>query len=251
MAGSDFSSPFIAGFGHTAFPARAGGALHLRSVARYPGSRARSVRACWGLRPRRTETPLAITRRPMLPSGCVTPSAPGISFFRGSMASLHDPLPTLRPAPRGARRTARGRCDSLRLHRRGLAPPTPCRSPGALRISGQSGNITLPLGRLPAPPVAASIRQCFPTYCGKRPRRSRRSGSHAPARPDFTAAVDALVAVACGTARHRAFWPVRSRWQGPGAWRLRGFRCLGYGTCISLLRNTLRDGLAELRNSTD
>src|SRR6185437_5073973 len=68
----------------------------------------------------------------MLPSELVTSSAPGIRRFRGSMASLHDPLPTLRPAPRGTRRTARGRCDSLRLHRRGLAPPTPCRSPGAL-----------------------------------------------------------------------------------------------------------------------
>ena len=28
-------------------------------------------------------------------------------------------------------RTTRGRCDSLRLHRSGLAPPTPCRPPGA------------------------------------------------------------------------------------------------------------------------
>jgi len=135
MAGSDFSLPFIAGFGQSAFPARTGGALHLRPVTRYPGSRAKSVHTCWGLRPRRTETPLAITWRPMLPSGCVTPSASGICFFRGSMASLHDPLPTLRPVPRGTRRTARGRCDSLRLHRRGLSPPTPCRSPGALRIS--------------------------------------------------------------------------------------------------------------------
>src|SRR5438034_10270201 len=26
----------------------------------------------------------------------------------------------------------RGRCGSLRLHRKGLAPSTPCRSPGAL-----------------------------------------------------------------------------------------------------------------------
>ena len=133
MVGSDFSFPFIAGFGHTAFPARAGGALHLRSVARSPGSRTRSVHTCWGLRPRRTGPPLAMTRQVVLPSGYVTPSASGISLFRGSMASLHDPLPTLRPAPHGTRRTARGRCDSLRLHRRGLAPPTPCRSPGALR----------------------------------------------------------------------------------------------------------------------
>jgi hypothetical protein len=35
------------------------------------------------------------------------------------------PLPMLRPAPRGPRRTARGQCASLGLHRRGLAPPTP------------------------------------------------------------------------------------------------------------------------------
>jgi len=28
-------------------------------------------------------------------------------------------------------RTARGRCGSLLLHRGGLPPPTPCRSPGA------------------------------------------------------------------------------------------------------------------------
>jgi len=52
-------------------------------------------------------------------------------FYRGSMAGLHAPLPTLRRRPRGCLRTARGRCGSLFLHRSGLAPPTPCRSPGA------------------------------------------------------------------------------------------------------------------------
>src|SRR4051794_38921351 len=160
MAGSDFSLPFIAGFGQSAFPARTGDALHLRSVTRSPGSRARSVHACWGLRPRRTETPLAIAWRPVLPSGCVTPSASGKCFFRGSMASLHDPLPTLRPVPHGTRRTARGRCDSLRLHRRGLSPPTPCRSPGALRTSGQSrnsGSSGVELGGLPERPQSGSV----------------------------------------------------------------------------------------------
>src|SRR5262249_39705654 len=59
--------------------------------------------------------------------------------FRGSMAGLCPPLPTVRRRPRGRQRTARGRCRSLLLHRSGLAPPTPCRSPGALRV-------------LPAPP---------------------------------------------------------------------------------------------------
>src|SRR5262249_43989236 len=54
--------------------------------------------------------------------------------FRGSMAGLCPPLPTLRRRPYGRQRTARGRCGSLLLHRSGLAPPHPCRSPGALRV---------------------------------------------------------------------------------------------------------------------
>ena len=54
------------------------------------------------------------------------------------MAGLCSPLPTLRRCPRGHLRTARGRCGSLRLHRSGLSPPTPCRSPGALQISLRS-----------------------------------------------------------------------------------------------------------------
>ena len=48
------------------------------------------------------------------------------------MAGLYAPLPTLRRRPRGRLRTARGRCGSLLLHRSGLPPHTPCRSPGAL-----------------------------------------------------------------------------------------------------------------------
>ena len=67
---------------------------------------------------------------------------PELSFFRGSMAGLHTPLPTLRRHHRGCLRTARGRCGSLLLHRSGLAPPTPCRLPQApvekLRFDGQA-----------------------------------------------------------------------------------------------------------------
>src|SRR5215467_4841435 len=48
------------------------------------------------------------------------------------MAGLHAPLPTLRSRPRGRPRTDRGRCGLLLLHRTGLSPHTPCRSPGAL-----------------------------------------------------------------------------------------------------------------------
>ena len=48
---------------------------------------------------------------------------PGSVFYRGSMAGLHVPLPTLRRRPHRRLRTARGRCGSLLLHRSGLAPP--------------------------------------------------------------------------------------------------------------------------------
>jgi len=77
-------------------------------------------------------------------SRLVTLSALGKCGFRGSMASLHDPLPTLRPAPHGTQRTARGRCDSLRLHRRGLAPPAPCRFSGALPIRLNVDTLNVP-----------------------------------------------------------------------------------------------------------
>jgi len=48
------------------------------------------------------------------------------------MAGLYAPLPTLRSHPRGGLRTDRGRRGLLILHRSGLSPHTPCRSPGAL-----------------------------------------------------------------------------------------------------------------------
>ena len=51
--------------------------------------------------------------------------------LRGSMAGLCVPLSTLRRGPRGHLRMTQGRCGSLLLHRKGLAPSTPCRSPGA------------------------------------------------------------------------------------------------------------------------
>jgi hypothetical protein len=44
---------------------------------------------------------LALTRLSVLPSGLRTPSALGVSNFRGSMAGLYEPLPTLRPSPYG------------------------------------------------------------------------------------------------------------------------------------------------------
>src|SRR5664280_2572813 len=55
------------------------------------------------------------------------------------MAGLCAPLSTLRRCPREHLRMTRGRCGSLLLHRDGLAPSTPCRSPGALRFTPESG----------------------------------------------------------------------------------------------------------------
>lgn len=104
---------------------------HRRSSWRSPGSRARSVRACQGLRPRRVARALAMTRSCVLPSVNRTTSAPGSNFLRGSMAGLHVPLSTLRRAPHDAQRMTRGQHGSLHLCCEGLAPFAPCRSPGA------------------------------------------------------------------------------------------------------------------------
>src|SRR5258708_24788647 len=56
------------------------------------------------------------------------------------MAGLCAPLSALRRCPRGHLRMTRGRCGSLLLHRDGLAPSTPCRSPGALRFAPKNGH---------------------------------------------------------------------------------------------------------------
>src|SRR5262249_20105913 len=74
---------------------------------------------------------LALAHPSVLPSALRKASALEVCFFRGSMAGLCVPLPTLRPCPCEQQRTARGRCGSLLLHRSGLTPPTSRRSPGA------------------------------------------------------------------------------------------------------------------------
>jgi hypothetical protein len=102
------------------------------------------------------------------------------------MAGLCTPLPTLRRHPRGCQRTARGRGGSLRLPRGGLAPPTPCRSPGSLRLSSSyysSWNHYQPCGkprdRLPRPQsprrciAGRSINQPAAWSLNRRPVRNR------------------------------------------------------------------------------
>ena len=80
-----------------------------------------SVRA-QGLRPRGTVTSLAITLCYVLPSEHFDAvGTPELTCFRGSIPGPHIPLPTLRAPPYGCTRMARGRCDSLSLHRMKLS----------------------------------------------------------------------------------------------------------------------------------
>ena len=111
---------------------------------RSPGSRARSLHTCWGLRPRRAVQALALARLSVLPSTQCTVSASRGCCFRGSIPSLCAPLSTLHQNPHGFQRMTRGQCGSLDLHWQRLALFTPCRSPGA-RIVNLSGCGMLPV----------------------------------------------------------------------------------------------------------
>ena len=135
MEGSDFSPPCIIGFGSS--PSRCGPKFSWPE-ARSPGSRARSLRTCWGLRPRRAVQALALARPAMLPSAQSTASASRVGCFRGSIPSLCAPLSTLHQHPRGYQRMTRGQCGSLHLHWKRLALSTPCRSPGARSVTATS-----------------------------------------------------------------------------------------------------------------
>ena len=120
---SDFSSPFIIGVSSS--PSRCGPPAGTRAdgqagdlpvpvqgacvYARFYDHAGSPERLRW-----RTQTsclPLHRQRR-----------HPDKVFYRGSMARLYVPLPTLRRHPHGCLRTAWGRCGSLFLHRGGLAP---------------------------------------------------------------------------------------------------------------------------------
>ena len=81
------------------------------------------------------------------------------------MAGLCDPLSTLRRA----RRMTRGRCGSLPLHRSGLSPPTPCRSPGAYRDGRYRG----------------LLRACETIYLPPSLSSRRRPGSRPPRHEPF------------------------------------------------------------------
>src|SRR5262245_48996295 len=138
MAESDFSPPYIIGYGSS--PSRCGPAAAERSVVRSPGSRAKSVHACQCLRPRRAVWASRYRAHPYCLPSAVRRRRPGRGYFRGSMAGLRAPLSTLRCCPHGQPRMTRGRCGSLFLHRDGLAPSTPFGSPGAHRFTPETGH---------------------------------------------------------------------------------------------------------------
>jgi hypothetical protein len=120
--GSDFSGSCINGYDSSSShcgPAvsSAGRTRDLPVSARRASAHARvfdhaGSNGCSRSRPRPYCLPRCRARRhPVLPS------------FRGSVAGLCMPLPTLHRHPLGCQCTARGRCGSLIFHRSGLTPP--------------------------------------------------------------------------------------------------------------------------------
>jgi hypothetical protein len=121
MAESDFPRPCIISYGSS--PPNADQRIREWSDVGPPGSRSRSFDTCQVLRPRRAAKPCDFALGDVafrLRNSVGTRNC----RFRGSMAGLRPPLPTLRRRPCERQRTARGRCGSLRLHRVGLAPYT-------------------------------------------------------------------------------------------------------------------------------
>src|SRR5258705_3591845 len=96
-----------------AFPTRTSAARMWRwPTMRSPGSRAKSVRTCQCLRPRRAVWALALSRPSVLPSVSGTTSAPGMRVLSRLNGWPMRSLSTLRRCPRGHLRMTLGRCGS-------------------------------------------------------------------------------------------------------------------------------------------
>ena len=152
MGESDFSGPFIVGFGLR--PSR-------RGPCKTPQGQSRDIpvpeqKASAHARVYDDAGPTYVSRSRhgsycLLQDGKHRRPEAG---FRRSMAGLRCPLSTLRFAPHGSPRMTRGQCGSLRLHRRGLSPHTSCRSPGA-----------------PAPPIMSVAAMSHIPAKAEKPRR--------------------------------------------------------------------------------
>ena len=117
------------------------------------------------LRPRRAVWALALSRPSVLPSVTGTTSAPRMRVLSRLNGWPMRSLSTLRRCPREHLRMTRGRCGSLLLHRDGLAPSTPCRSPGALRSTPINGHAQRPSACL----KSARKRHCLSLIRQTRP----------------------------------------------------------------------------------
>lgn len=134
------------------------------------------------------------------------------------MAGLHAPLSTLRLGPHDPLRMTRGQLDSLCLGCRGLAPLTPCRSPGALLNCTQTARSHRLLAALIGRPhraVAASRPRPGAGAAARRrrlrpPAHARGASARRPVRrglitarapPPWAATANG----ACGRRRHRHF----------------------------------------------
>ena len=107
------------------------------AVGRRTADRARSVPAHASVYDHAAVSALAISRPSVLPSVGEQRRRPGKRVAsRLNGWPVRSPV-NARRCPRGQLRMTRGRCGSLLLHRDGLAPSTPCRSPGALRFTPQ------------------------------------------------------------------------------------------------------------------
>jgi GAF domain len=90
--------------------------------------------------------------------------------YGGARSSIGVPLlkgkELLRRGPRGPLRMTRGRCGSLLLHRKGLAPSTPCRSPGASQMFPVCPDSTL-RSRHFVDEFAPPLERVFQDFCGQ------------------------------------------------------------------------------------
>src|SRR5258708_4638782 len=122
MAESDFSRPCIIGYGSS--PSRCGpAAVAERSIARSPGSRAKSVCTCQVLRPRRIDQALAILRLFVFPSALETESTPGGWLSRINGRPFPSPTDASSPSSR---------------------PPTPGSAPMSIATPSSYSSCTTP-----------------------------------------------------------------------------------------------------------
>ena len=122
---------------------------------------------------------------------------PGQLSYRGSMAGLHVPLPTLRRHPRECPRTARGRCGSLLLHRSGSG-----RALGTRGSAPSSAGVAATARRAVSSSFAAGDCRPWTPPVRERPIRSARVSAPAQRRPPV-----AFGCRSCGTALQTRGWP--------------------------------------------